>query len=386
MSRLDGFKMTVSEQALWLYDTWGATVFPLPLKCKKPKFGSTWPTERPSRQQTLDWFNGVDSNIAVMLGAASDGVTVLDFDRMSQYEAWRGRFPELAEVVPTVSTGKGMHVYFRSPMTVTRIRFMPHTDMKASGYVLGPGSIHPDGPRYEWVIDATDKLPYFESIEDIYGSVTENTETTENTEDITLLSLSFSVTPATLEKISIAIGDTQPTGPGTRNRSLFKLCRELRALPEIAEKPAQVFKPIIKEWHTMALPNIRTKEFTETLTEFNNSWGKVKVPAGEGIVKTCVERAIATEDEPFPDADEALYDGQKCRLLLRTCLELHKASVPDPFWISTRDAAKYLDIRPVKAGSFLKLFVSDGLITKIEEGNAYKSPRYTYTGKMGQAS
>ena len=52
------------------------------------------------------------SGLAVVCGPVSDGLVVRDFDTVGAYERWAWAHPELAEVLPTVRTARGFHVYF----------------------------------------------------------------------------------------------------------------------------------------------------------------------------------------------------------------------------------------------------------------------------------
>ncbi len=60
-----------------------------------------------------EWFARDNlSGLAVVCGPVSDGLVVRDFDTVDAYERWAWEYAELAEILPTVRTARGFHVYF----------------------------------------------------------------------------------------------------------------------------------------------------------------------------------------------------------------------------------------------------------------------------------
>ena len=57
--------------------------------------------------------------------------------------------------------GGGEHVYLRVPDAIpSRNGWLPGVDLKGVGsYVIGPGSVHPNGTRYRWVGKTTKVIP-----------------------------------------------------------------------------------------------------------------------------------------------------------------------------------------------------------------------------------
>jgi hypothetical protein len=80
---------------------------------------------------------------------------VLDIDGEEGWDAlYRlGIFPLDVPTAVTV-TARGAHFWFESQVDVTSRgagpRFLPHVDLKASGYVAAPPSLHPSGAVYRW--------------------------------------------------------------------------------------------------------------------------------------------------------------------------------------------------------------------------------------------
>lgn len=141
----------------------GIAIFPLKYKDKRPdarflpkdKSGQpSWDyykTHLPSKQELNTWLK-YPINYAVVLGW--NLLSVLDFDDTSAYGQWMlwcARQSGFAEYIARnafrVSSARGVHVYFRL-VQPTKNRKLPGIDFKSSGYVVGPGSIHPTGIEY----------------------------------------------------------------------------------------------------------------------------------------------------------------------------------------------------------------------------------------------
>ncbi|KKK47190.1 hypothetical protein LCGC14_3157700, partial [marine sediment metagenome] len=58
------------------------------------------------------------------------------------------------------------------------------------------------------------------------------------------------------DQIEKLIQRTLPTEPGHRHRNLFNLARGLKFMPELADKPIDELRLIVKTWHERALPVI----------------------------------------------------------------------------------------------------------------------------------
>lgn len=124
----------------------------------------------PSEEQLQGWFSDGRCGIAIVCGAVSNGLTVLDFEAVDAWEQWRAHAVSLLDesvvgALPVVRTGRGKHVYFRmdapARSAVLARRRMPSTDgTSASGLRVlvetrGEGStaisaptIHSLGTRY----------------------------------------------------------------------------------------------------------------------------------------------------------------------------------------------------------------------------------------------
>jgi len=131
----------------------GIAVIPVKYRDKRPllrwqQYQSQLPTE-----QELRWWFAKPRNIGIITGW--QGLTVLDFDDMSDYSKWllwarsQPGPPEwVSWMAYKVVTSRGVHVYIRLPKP-ERTRRVGKIDIKCrGGYVIGAGSIHPSGAVY----------------------------------------------------------------------------------------------------------------------------------------------------------------------------------------------------------------------------------------------
>jgi hypothetical protein len=132
---------------------------------KKP-YSSGW-------QHTPDWSDEQWDTMydmgmfATGYGVLMSGLLVVDIDARN---GGVDSYARLLEVVPSLSsaglvvnTGSGggsKHLYFKSaPVALVQsLKEYPGIDFKSSGYVVGPGSLHSSGARYEAVLGSPDDI------------------------------------------------------------------------------------------------------------------------------------------------------------------------------------------------------------------------------------
>jgi len=96
------------------------------------------------------WWAEPEANIGLRTGVAFD---VLDVDGDEGMAALAIEIPFDAPTVdgPTVTTGKGAHVYVAVTGLGNRAGFLPGVDWRGKGgYVVAPPSVHPSGAVYVW--------------------------------------------------------------------------------------------------------------------------------------------------------------------------------------------------------------------------------------------
>ena len=127
----------------------GFSVFPVELRGKTPLGPWKEYQTQPASLKTVCQWAERPSNVGIATGAVS-GLVVLDLDSdQAVQEAKRRGLPHTV----TVSTGKGLHAYFRHPggTVGNRSGILPGWDIRGDGgYVVAPGSVHPSGVVYSW--------------------------------------------------------------------------------------------------------------------------------------------------------------------------------------------------------------------------------------------
>lgn len=139
----------------------GFNVFPV--HGKLPAYGSHGFKDAVKKEQSVrnlwDRFGHAVTGVGIATGEAS-GVWVLDVDiangktgddSLAELEATHGKLPDTVECI--TGTG-GRHIYFQYDARVSGSagKLAAGLDVRADGgYVVGPGSVHPDTQRtYEW--------------------------------------------------------------------------------------------------------------------------------------------------------------------------------------------------------------------------------------------
>lgn len=140
----------------WLgFHELGVSIFPVRYGDKKPAVPwKRYQRKQATRKEVTQWSRG-KFNLGIVTGSLS-GLVVLDLDSEEAIdEAIKRGLPK----TPIVQTAKGAHVYFRHPggMIGNKASFLPGMDLRGDGgYVVGPGSRHPSGKVYDWIVSPTE--------------------------------------------------------------------------------------------------------------------------------------------------------------------------------------------------------------------------------------
>lgn len=391
-------------KAALFYHSKGFSVIPINPGDKKPAVRS-WKEYcdiRAHADQLHGWLqNATHLRIAVVLGNVSGGLVCRDFDRPEAYHAWALEFHQLAQVLPTVKTLRGFHVYFRTHTEAIEAfpaAYIDHGDgeMRVKKcYCLLPPSradaeqcykslikfgkavpqfgIDETGLNRSW-LDGTHNRPL--DIENLANSA--NPREHKQTEDsIGGRSNSTPQSARLQEIIQGAISRTLPTKPGERNRRLFDYARELKAIKEFAEvEDAKMLRPQVREWFRQAYSVIGTKTFDDTWMAFTYAWPRVKYAAGCGKLEELFELAKNASDPP-----EALeWEQPKLRLLIRFCRELQiNAGHDNPFPLACRDANDLLGTNCHQTvWLWLKALCREKVLFAVSTGNYSKGTANTY--------
>ena len=362
------------------YHQLGWSIIPIPYRRKAAQVKwSKYQQTRADEKQLRKWFAKDNRNIAVVLGSVSGNLACRDFDTMAEHELWAKNHPELARLLPTVKTAKGMHVYFKGP--VHGIRRVPNGELRgAGGYCLLPPSVHPSGATYEWrnlplngnLLEIDPQLAGFTQ------NVTEQTEQTEKTEQSEQIEAIAG--ESAVEK---AVAETLPREFGTRNRCVFEFARAVKSLPQFAGAEPTELRELVKMWHERALPTMRTKGFEDTWIDFLKAWPRIKYAKGQEPMTQIFEKAIQLD--PPSIAVEKYPGNSKLTILTSLCRELQRAAGENPFFLSARTAGRLLNVSPMQASRWFFLLQSDGILKLVSKGGTAETvrqaSRYRYIAK-----
>lgn len=386
-----------------IYAGFGWSILPVgPDKKPALKRWKKYQSVRPTKKTLRRWFGEATANrgLAVVCGKVSGGLTVRDFDNAKSYRRWARAYFELARSLPTVKTGRGFHVYFRS--NIEKIINVTSNgthegELRGSGIVILPPSRHASGRAYAWTVPlpASGPLPFIDpAASGLLSDTMKHREPrkrrkTEKTKRHAVLPVSARDTGSVRdldEIIMKMIRSNLPTGPGQRNHCIFDLCRTLKADPAYCEADPLDLKFVIVEWHKQALKNIRTKPFEESLIDFIQGWNRVKHPKGTGPLDVILERAKSAE----PPTEAMIFEQPKARLLVSVCRELQEDSGDAPFFLGCRTAGRLVGVDHVAAWRWLDLMQCAGLLTLVERGRKCRgrniASKFYYVGGTDDAN
>jgi len=142
------------------YRSEGLSFFPIPFMSKQAAMEWKIYQERlPSEAEISQWFNGNQSNIAVVCGKVSGNLVVLDCDSQDKFSELAAiickniGIDDIRDFTRISKTSKGYHIWLRTKEAIKSQKF-PKLDIKSEGgYIIAPPSVHPSGAQYEFVND-----------------------------------------------------------------------------------------------------------------------------------------------------------------------------------------------------------------------------------------
>lgn len=208
---------------------------------------------------------------------------------------------------------------------------------------------------------------YFNPLNAWHGLSTECTDeyrglqkNTEITEDIAS-TMDYSKLPS----------DCCPMEEGQRNKCLFIFARYLKKLyPEVE---FEFLRPLVVGWHKHFIDVIGTKNFSETWADFRRGWRDAKVPYGQGIVEIIDSIDF---DIAIPQSLIDLGYGAKEFELLLICRQLQLINGEDPFFLSVRNAGKFINYHYTGAAKMLNSLLADGFLELVTNATMVKAIRY----------
>jgi len=384
-SRSDKSTTNSCLEAALDYHGRGWNVIPIYYGTKRPALESwkEWQEQWQTEKEIVEWFSDGTYGVGIICGEISGGLTVLDFDNPELYQIWAAENPSLAGTLPTVRTGRGYHVYFRS--NLSKSIKGDGFDLKATGYVVAPPSVHESGEHYKWTIPLPpvgEPLPFFDE-EGLclphHRRADAQTRIEAQTPNDPQKNYKQSLPPAPpplarpeREKIvEQIINETLPTGAGQRNKKIFWLARKLRGLYETAEEAM----PAFERWYHLAKPIIGTKDYEKSRIDFETAWENVKLPADCGPLGQAVLAAKAHLAEGAGVRQTDFVSESVC-LLLQICCELSRLRPDGVFFLSQRTAAKVIDTSTQSARNLLLRFCRNGFLEKVGTPKEKKTTKW----------
>jgi len=162
----------VRSSAYELYDM-GLNVVPQP---RGQKAGYPWKQLQYTRLNRDDGEYGLDSlfagecNLAVMCGATSGNLFIIDCESSSALAYHLGQLRQHGIPLWVVRTPRGGHIYLQAhegEVHNVEPGIITETEIRGQhGYVLAPPSVHPTGAMYTWLVRETAEIPQV-SVHDI---------------------------------------------------------------------------------------------------------------------------------------------------------------------------------------------------------------------------
>lgn len=340
-------------------------------------------------------------NIGVALGDKSGGLCSIDFDDDAALSAFDTANPALADTLHSRGS-RGGNVWLRFDGAYPgRTKPLKTRSGDALGEFRSTGAqtiihgIHPSECPYTHNAKPVLVIPFREiqwpdcianppSLDDLLPlNCTEDTEGTEDTKDTEELKSSAACAPLdllfTLHTIEEAVRVSLPDKPHQNNSHLFKLARAVKAL-EVQQGPFtndQLFG-VFSRWYQQASGRkvLRAGQTEEDyLMEFLNAYRKAKHPLGSATLARAWKRAQASAPPP----EVMRFQNPQTRLLAALCRELQAETGSEPFYMSSRLAARLLGHEShTTVATWLGAFVALGILSVAKAGDTKHATRYFF--------
>ena len=197
----------------------------------------------------------------------------------------------------------------------------------------------------------------------------DKTEETEDTEDADVTEETESCIPSTRQ---LSWKDIRlpkacvPAGYGQRTKALFQCARFLKG--HFPDSNRDDLKDFLVWWLKENDQHIRTKDWEENWTKFEEALSKVKFPTGE-LWSKAVELAKTLE---VP----AEIEGMKKRELMKICMALAQMSSVGEFFVALDPASHALVVDRSYAGALINRLLSEERIVKTKDHTSNRSRRF----------
>jgi hypothetical protein len=366
----------------------GWATFPIAAGTKKPL--GRWRGRRyslPELRRLFVRFGEQVGGLAVVLGKASGGLGVRDWDHERGYAGWERHHHWLGSALPVSRTGRGHHLFFK--VAGERFAALADGEYRATSghYVLLPPSRHPHGHTYEWLRAPTAPVPVVEDPV-AAGLLPPPPVPPVPSYPSPFYCCGQLLTNQTADvdeeaAARAAVLASVPTAAGQRNRLLFALARALKALPRFARAPAEEALPLVRRWHELALNTpMRTRDFATSWSDFRTAWGRVRRP-GSGTASLAGLSAWAFGLVSEAGVAGSRIEGDLQRLSL-VCQRLQAWAGGRSFPLATRVAAGLLRCSEGTAKAAIRRLLACGELRVAAEASHAKrrATEYVYTGPV----
>jgi hypothetical protein len=169
---------------------------------------------------------------------------------------------------------------------------------------------------------------------------------------------------------------TLPTKSGQRNDCVMKLARGLKFNAGTKDIDPASLRKVVERWHSLALPVITSKSFSETWRDFIHAFDTARFPLGLNLV----DMAAGKVDPLDLPESAAAYDDEPTRKLIGLCWALASISGGEKFFLSSHVAAPRIGISQMQTWRLLRMLEVDGVINCMDRGNAHRAGRYKWIG------
>lgn len=174
---------------------------------------------------------------------------------------------------------------------------------------------------------------------------------------------------------SSSVCETQPNSPGQRNAKLFEYARRMKAQHPNATKTER--RAMVREWHSKALPNIRTQEIAVSFEDFERAWLQFKQVHGAEL-----ESALRRTEQP-PESVKSLDYGPAATRMVEIMFRLHlhqqHRHAGDPIIMGVRKAGELLGVDKSDAHKILKCLQRDGVLELVKKGEMPRASRWRWS-------
>lgn len=358
----------------------GWSLVPIAPNSKKPIIGwQRFQNERMGLNELAD-FIAKDAGIGIVLGKISGNLVVRDFDNAEAYNAWRASFEVLAQVLPTVQTHRGFHVYCRVEDPGGTKKFSDGELRGNGSIIVAPPTPHPISKLpYRWFMEPSALMPvlpladtglkrHWHSGRPLEGSDKVNSSCSPPEHRWWLeKTIEAPLTSEQNEQIENAIRQTVPFGVGTRNDGIFRFARRILLILSGIPEP-KLARAIAIQWFHAARPYIGTLDPAVTTADFLRALENVKKLEVQSPVGIALEMAAELPVPAFVQFAADIDPSAKSILLAKLVVAMDQLHSGGIWFLSSHYAAEHLDMKPSSVYSLLLAWVRSKVLMLVERG------------------